>query len=223
MNESYSEDVTDWSFPNLDISINSELMAEVAIDSQNNAIRQDDFQENNVQHNQIQQQEEQLVVANSQSEQLEPSADQAAIAVSKLELEILKSEYEKKLEILNNTINRLEKSVDVFDREIIEAIQLIIKKIVKKIIYKELESDPNLILAMIKELSEFIQPKNSVISIALSAADYKRLDIKDPKLAELISVDNSFAEGDIAVKTDFTEVRAKLSDRIDQIMGDNHD
>lgn len=93
----------------------------------------------------------------------------------KLEIEMIKAEYEKKIAIVDNMLKQLERPLSVIDDDLIEIINQIIKKTVKNLIYKEIKSDPKLLIKIINTLSESIQEKGGLITIYLSQSDYNRL------------------------------------------------
>lgn len=195
MNEAYLENVIEWSFPSLDINLNPLLIENISVE--------------NVQKN-----------PKEEAEQVEKKAEEQKI---KQEIENLKNEYQKKIVMLDSMIGNLENAIALFEDELIQIIHSMIKKIVKKIIYKELNLDPKVLSTMITMLCDLVHPRNNIINIAISEADFKRLELKENKLIDMLTVDPDFSEGDIVIKTDFTEIHAHLQHRINQIMENNHE
>jgi len=137
------------------------------------------------------------------------------------EAENLKNDYQKKLILLNTMIAKLENPLAILDTETLDWVQYIIKNAVKKIIYKELDVDPKWINKIIHELSGLIQSQNGPVTVYVSEIDYKKIntDNASPTI-NLLKIDDSLIEGDVIVKSQFTEIRAVITERIDQILGD---
>lgn len=135
------------------------------------------------------------------------------------ELENIKNEYNKKIELVNNLLVSLEKPLTLLDGELIELIQYIIAKSVKNIIYKEIKTDSKLMNKIVKELSSLIDSKNGVVTIYLSEVDFNRLTEHDNSPSTIFKVNNSLSEGDIIIKSNFSEIRAVLNERINHLLG----
>jgi len=151
------------------------------------------------------------------------SANQSIHAAALIELDNLKREYEARINILDNLLNKLKNPTSILDEELIELIQDIVRKIARKIICREIEMDKTLLPQMINELKTLIDTKNGILSINLSQADYARLEAEQNQLSNLMSVDSNLQMGDIIVKSNFAEVRAGLNDRIEQLIRIQHD
>ena len=137
------------------------------------------------------------------------------------ELEILKCEYSEKLNLVNQILTKFENPMLVFDAELAQILQDIIKKIVKNIIHKEIKKTPNLLNGMIEEIEKLIHQENGLVTVSLSETDYKRF-VFDNKLPNAsIHINSKLRGGDIIVKSNFTEVRAILNARLDRIIKDN--
>lgn len=146
---------------------------------------------------------------------------------AKIEIENLKLEYERKLAYLNTLIKKLETPLSIFDDEFIGLMEEIIKKAVKKIICKDLATDQGIMLNIIAELKSAIQAQDGIIHIYLSEIDYQNL-LKDACVVDdsgstIIKMDAALSQGDIIIKSNFSEVRAILTERIDQILNANPD
>jgi flagellar biosynthesis/type III secretory pathway protein FliH len=139
------------------------------------------------------------------------------------EAEQTKILFEKKIATVNKLISKLNDTVSIIDKELFEIIQDIIRKTVKKIILKEIKTDPQLLNNMIAELKTVISEQNGVINIYLSETDYQKINSaeQDPVLA--VNVLPTLAEGDIVIKCNTTEIRAILSDRIDNLLQAEND
>lgn len=134
------------------------------------------------------------------------------------ELEDLKLQYEKKIDVANELIIELKNSLSVIDLDLIQLIQDIIKKTVKKIIRKEFEMDPDLISHLVNELQKYLQSKEGLINVYLSEKDYERFTVDENQSLLNVSIDHSLSEGDIVVKSKSTEVRALLDEAIDLLL-----
>ena len=138
---------------------------------------------------------------------------------AKAEIEAVKAEYQKKFTLINNLLTKLESPLSVLDNELIELLHYIIKKSVKNIIYKEIKTDAKLVNRIIKEMIELVEAQNGVVNVFLSEADYKRLNNSEATPSVLFKINPKLAEGDVIVKSNMTEVRAVLNDRINQLLG----
>ena len=132
--------------------------------------------------------------------------------------EFLKVSYEKKLLTVNRLITKLNDTVSIMDNELYEIIQDIIQKTVKKIISREIASDPKLIRKMIAELKAVVADQNGLVNVFISEADYKRINEENKEAALAVSVQEDLAEGDIVIKCNSTEIRALLEERIEHLL-----
>ncbi len=198
-----TQQMNDWSFPEIDVpplpTFDMEGEAETESDNAK-VIRQAD-----------------------EAAEKAASVNQSINAAALIELDNLKREYEARINILNNLLNKLKNPTSILDEELIELIQDIVRKIAKKIICREIETDKTLLPQMINELKALIDAKNGILSINLSQADYARLEAEQNQLSNLMSVDSNLQVGDIIVKSNFAEVRAVLNDRIEQLIRIQHD
>lgn len=137
----------------------------------------------------------------------------------KLELQAIKVEYEHKINLLNDIQVKLGNALAIFDNELIDLIQDIIKKSVKKIIYKEIKADAKLIVKIINELKSTISSQNGIINVNLSEVDYERLKDDNSTQGTVINADSLLQEGDVVIKSNFTEIRSILNNRIDKMLG----
>ena len=183
------DELNEWSFPHLNILLQAELGQ---LESLNNL--------------------EQQEVDNKPTVQDENEKIMLDLTTEKLQ-------YQEKNQILSNIFQKLDDSLAVFDKELVDMMQDIIKRSVKKIIYKEVKTDAKLIEKMIQELKPLIQSHNGIINVFLSEVDYKRLDINKQDASMSVHVNPSLAAGDIIIKSNFSEVRAILSERIDKVFG----
>lgn len=151
----------------------------------------------------------------------QPSQQQdAEITRQKEEIEKLKNEYEAKIVLINSLLAKLENPLAEIDKEIVEMLRLVIKKTVKKLIYKEIKTDKTLMNKVIAELEDLIQSKNGMVTIYLSEADYKRINQEKIPAVKNIKVDTSLNVGDVIVNSNTTEIRAILNERINQLIGE---
>jgi flagellar biosynthesis/type III secretory pathway protein FliH len=201
MNEKQTSDNDNWSFP--DVDFDDTVIDELATFSEEFHFITGDLE---------------LTESNEPKLSAEVLAHQSA----ENEIHELKSSYENKLKIVNNLIERIQHSVAVIDTEIINMIQDIINKVSKKIIHREIQTDSDLITKMIDELKAIVPVQNSMINVCLSPYDYQQLcdDNQNPLLT--MTQYESLAVGDIIIKTNTTEIRAILNDRIDQLLEVEH-
>jgi flagellar biosynthesis/type III secretory pathway protein FliH len=135
------------------------------------------------------------------------------------EIKALKTDYEEKSAVFKNLFSQLQKTRQNFDNELIALIEDIIKKIVKKIIYKEISVDPGIMNEVINQLTLLIQPTSGIVTVFMSESDYKQLYEADNTISNAVCVDNSLSRGDVILKSNFTELKAILNERLDQIIG----
>lgn len=144
--------------------------------------------------------------------------------LSKLqELEYIKQGIVNQIALFNRMISLVETSLSTINEDFINFLNSIIKIMVKKIILKEIETDPNILKKMISELVELINDQTGLVTVNLSESDFERL--KTNELNKLISIkaDPSLHLGDITVKSNFSEVHAILTDRLDTMLGTKED
>lgn len=135
------------------------------------------------------------------------------------EAEKLKYEYHKRLDLLNKLITKLDNPMAILDKEMQTLLQYVIKAAVKKLIYKEIESDPELLTRVIDEVSGLIQEKDGMLTVFLSELDYSRIVAEHDQPTRALRVNSTLREGDVIVKSNFSEIRAVLDERINQILG----
>lgn len=138
------------------------------------------------------------------------------------EQEKLVAEYQNKIGIINNIIEKLKNPLAMIDDEIIELIHDIIKNAIKKIIFKEISIDSQLIVNIIAELKSLMQNQKQIMNIYLSKSDYEHIEADKSSLQDMICIDPAFAVGDILIKSNLTEIRALLDERIDQVLRVEH-
>ncbi len=198
MEKEYKTEMFAWAFPEV------ELTLEQTIDNKH--------QDLSVPANQI--------PAESKQEEAKVSQEKA-IAFD--EVEKLKQEYNAKLTILSTILNKLKYPISIIDDELIEIMMDLVKKVTKKIIYKEIKQDEEVIVRMFKELTGMVDVKESAVNVYLSAADYNRLNMDEHHPNALAHIDESLAEGDMIVKSHFTEVRALMNERIEGLLRVQYD
>lgn len=137
--------------------------------------------------------------------------------LARQEIENLKIEYLIKIQLINNILKKVENPVSILDDEFIDIIQDLIKKAVKNIIHKEIKSNSKIMTKMIAELKSSIKSKDGMLSVSLSENDYKRLNEKENRPSMQITVNPVLQDGDVIIKSNSTEIRAILNDRIDAL------
>ena len=122
------------------------------------------------------------------------------------------------VDFLNDVLSLLKNPLSILDKEIIELIQYVISKAVKKLIYKELKTDKHLILKIIKELSQIVDAKGGLLNVSLSEEDYHKVNMKEDGNI-LFKIDSSLTEGDVILSSNTKEIRATLNERINNVLG----
>lgn len=207
MNEEHTLELNEWSFPEVDLGAGSD---EIDLSAYFTALNSNE--------------EEKSDAAEDTQEQAKQENQEENIkALAKQEIEQIRQNYEEKVQVINNLLNKLKNPASIIDEELVELIQDIVKKISKRIILKEIVTDPMLFSQMINELRTLIDSKSGMITVYLSAQDYHRLDTDKNHAAGLANIDNNLNEGDIVIKSNFAEVRALLDERIDQLIRIQHD
>jgi len=204
-------ELSEWSFPEIEVcDLTVDYAASGTNDEKINGGAEDGGEESQQDHK------------HSQTKTFDPQ-DEDVNKLDKLELDNLKREYESKIVILDNLLNKLKNPTSILDEELTELIQDIIRKIAKNIICREIEADKHLLPQMINELKALIDAKNGILSIYMSPSDFARLDSEKNNLSGLTNVDNELGTGDIIIKSNFAEVRALLNERIEQLIRIQHD
>jgi len=145
--------------------------------------------------------------------------DQAA----KLEIENIKKEYFRKIAVLNQILGQIERPLAVIDKELVDVLQEILKASIKKIVFKELQTDPELMKNMIDNLCLLIQAQEGVLNVFLSEEDFKKISADFTRPNTILKVNSSLTEGDIIVKSSMSEIHAVLADRVNQLLGIKND
>ena len=136
-----------------------------------------------------------------------------------VETESLKNIYHKKIESINALISRLQNPIRQLDNELIDMIENVIKLAVKKIIYKEIDSDLKKIKKIIGELITILDSNNGMFTVMLSEADYSQLinDYDNSKMT--LKMNPALNKGDVVIKSNLTEIHAVLNERISHVLG----
>lgn len=158
-----------------------------------------------------------------EEEQNEEAMQQEVINEEAISLSYVKKEYEEKISHLNELLAKLKNPISILDEEIIDLMQDIVKKVVKKIIHHEVSQDPHLIKEMIEELCGALDEKNGMVEVAISSDDYANMIDEEFKESLQLHQLDSLKSGDIIIKSNFTEIRALLNDRIEQLVRVQHD
>ncbi len=154
----------------------------------------------------------------------EKELEQDKLFTEKLtQLENLKKDFLNKVDILNKIFDELKSSSISIDEEMINLIDQVVKKAVKKIILKEIGADSTILPNMIGKLKNLIQEKNSVLTIYISQDDHQVIMQENLLPDELLSVNPDLTQGDIIVKSHFSEISAILDERIEAITKVDHD
>jgi len=140
-----------------------------------------------------------------------------------LELQQKEMDLQSKYNLINNILTKMQDPLTFFDDQLIHIIQDIIKKVIIKIIHKEITTDPTLIVKMVDGLKSLINTHDGLINLNLSEEDYKALQNISSNTNQSIHVDKNLTSGDIVIKTNDTEIRALLNERIDLLMGTLHE
>lgn len=185
-----AEDIAEWMFPEIDYSLDEEILKDKYQDGSNDAEVEE---------------EDELI--------------KEELLVKTTELENLKFEEKQKIEIINNIFRKLEESLSFLDKEFIEILQNIVRNATKNIILKEIDIDPDTISRMVNGLKELIHEKNGMINVFLSETDYKRLNKDEINDLTSIKIDSSLGCGDIIIKSSLAEIQALLNDRLDKMLG----
>lgn len=201
------KDLSEWNFPEMDTNSEpkSEELAEfpvINLDIQ--AVEVRETTQPTVQHEEV-------------------NKEQQEIALKHSELEQAKTEYQNKIQLIDTMVNKLKNPLSIIDEDLIEVIHDLIRKISSKIIHREIKTDPSLLSSMINELKSLVDAGDGMISISLAENDFERLKLASDKSIALANVDPSISEGDIIVKSNFSEVRAILNERIDQLLRIQYD
>lgn len=135
------------------------------------------------------------------------------------ENEKLKSDYQKKNALLDTLITQFKNPIALLDKDMMELVQYVIKSAVKKIIYKEIKSDTKLINKIVTELTALLDSHHGMVTVMLSEEDYNRLMTDYDKSMMILKINPALNEGDVIIKSNFTEIHAILNDRINQVLG----
>lgn len=212
MKNSEFPNFNEWSYPEVDRDFNPEVKTQDAFNFtvQDNSINENEalVPQNNAQVNNNTNPAAKSIEVN----EIDPNE------VIRNELNQLKTVYEENLNFLHDLLTKLKTPLSMIDEEVIVLVQDIIKKVVKKIIGKEIATDSSLLVTMINELKATIDNQNGLLHIFISEQDKQKLLTENSTLAADFSVANDLHPGDIIIKSNTSEIRALLSERIEQLM-----
>jgi flagellar biosynthesis/type III secretory pathway protein FliH len=206
MDKNFVEESFDWIFPELETETSSEEDHELTVareELEKSSIHKESNEEDN---EEVNKEEDSHEYTNEVS------------LINAIEIENIKTEYHEKIGVINTIIEKLKYPMSIIDDQLIEMVIDIIKKVVMKIIHKEIQGDPSIINNMIKELTSIVNAKDGMVSIYLSQDDYQHLTKTEGMQEKTVSVDNTLKKGDIIVKSNFSEVRALMNERIDHLL-----
>ncbi len=138
------------------------------------------------------------------------------------ENEVLKRDYQEKIALVDTVLTKLKNPISQPDKDMMELMQNVIKMAVKKIIYKEIKSDPKLVNKIIDELTALVDSHDGMVYVMVSEIDYNRLLPDYDKSKHILKVNPMLKEGDVIIKSNFSEIQAVLNDRINQVLGIKH-
>ncbi|MDR3476548.1 MAG: FliH/SctL family protein [Gammaproteobacteria bacterium] len=198
-----NEEISEWSFPEVD-ELNTDVQDDMFIE-EIHSNEDSDFSEE-IQQEYVPEMEPEIVVGKTEADKIHD------------ELFLLKVDYEKKIESVNRILEKLQNPLANIDNDMVLLIQDIIKKVAHRIIQKEITLDAANIKAIIGDLHQLIQSKNGLTNVFVSQADFDRIDAAGPHLKLMVQVDNTLTDGDVIIKSNTSEVRGILSERIDLLM-----
>jgi flagellar biosynthesis/type III secretory pathway protein FliH len=199
------EEISEWSFPEVD---------ELTTDSQDDMFIEEVHGSDDIDFSDDIQQEvipEVNIVGQTEADKIHE------------ELFLLKIDYEKKIETISRILDKLHNPLANIDHDIVVLIQDMIKKIAQRIIHKEIILDAANIKIMIDDLQHLIQGKNGLTNVYVSQADFDRIDGAGPHLDLMVQVDSALSDGDVIIKSNTSEVRGILSERIELLMKAEND
>ncbi len=151
-----------------------------------------------------------------------PDPLQNALQQKEAELAQLKHEYSERINLSNQVLAHLANQVRLIDEEVLGFINDIIRKVALRIIHQELKQDADLLPKMLRSLLDEVPEQKAPITVFISNADKEQL--AEMTADNLIwQTDANLNSGDMIVKTHIAEVRAILSERIDNLLGLSHD
>jgi flagellar biosynthesis/type III secretory pathway protein FliH len=218
MSKSDPDKETEWSFPNIDITSDGNDSAEASY--VHNIEKVADNEESDDEVTNVFDSEFLIKNVVTEAELKKNSEEMAALEARYAEeMELVKSEFDRKIKSINSVMSAIESPLSIFDDEMIDLIQVMMKKVVKKIIYKEVNVDPDLIIKMVEELKKLFQAQTGVTAVYLSDPDFQLIDHNNINPEIVISMDASLDPGDIIIKSNYSEIQAIVNERIDHLLG----
>lgn len=238
MEEELTADLTEWVYPELDFQsgqddadegalfvpdVNEYLQSDSDVNDEsringNSLITSDDNQIYAGNQPPRHEEQKQLSVDKKEEEELLNKARERLA-----EIENIKLDYQARIDSLNQLMNKIKTPLSLIDQDVIELMQDIVKKIAKRIICKEISTDPQIFTQVITELKTLIDANNNMINIFLSKTDFEKWTTEQTQSLGIAHSDDSLEQGDVIIKSNFAEIRALLNDRIDQLMRIQHD
>lgn len=201
----FADEGSEWSFPDVEVSVYLSTPIEPPSHETAEAVAETELlkaeqEQMNALELKYKQQEEELLAA-------------------KAEVEKLKEEYSKKIQLVDVALQKLNNPLRELDKEVIMIIDGLIRKALKKLVYTEIQTNPQTLNKIIDELSKLIIEQGGMVAVQLSEEDYKLFVPSNEQEKMSVKINPALTAGDIVLKANFTEVRAILEERITQLLG----
>lgn len=133
-------------------------------------------------------------------------------------IEELSHEVNKKLSILNASINKYNHIDQVFDEELKGIIRQLISMIVLKLTKKRIKKSPAILEDFINEARTFVKDEKSIQSICFSSKDYEVVSKLSIAANFRCKFDDQLKSGDIVIHTANSAYFSLLKDKINQLL-----
>ena len=124
---------------------------------------------------------------------------------------------------MNGLLERVQGSVTQIDNQVVTLIQDIIQRVAKKILHREIAMSPDLIANMIAELHKMVPAEATLVSVLVSPHDFQQLCNEQGEPSIPVTALDSLSTGDIIIRSNTTEIRAMLEERIDKLLETPHE
>jgi flagellar biosynthesis/type III secretory pathway protein FliH len=139
------------------------------------------------------------------------------LATKEKQADLARRRFKKQSQVLSQVTKHLLNPLHVLDTKMLGFINELIKKITQKLILQAIAFNPQTFADMIQTLTTELPDAKDIIEIQVSSANF--LNLRDSGLSALLTENGDLTEGDIIVKTQFGEVQALLSTRLDHLLG----
>jgi flagellar assembly protein FliH len=150
-----------------------------------------------------------------------PEMDKAQVyAEAKQEiLQHFEHELADKVTALENIIQQLQNPLEIIDKQVEEQLIELVKIVVKRLVYHELQMQPEQLLLLIEQAKALLPAHATSLKILVNPEDKNLIEAHASKtVVEKIEEDSSLQHGELRIVTENSEVDGTLEHRISALV-----